>query len=58
VRLGKPNGTIQASKLDEKQHTTPELLKHKVSKSAIARMVGTSRTNLAKDIRRRGVKGL
>jgi putative DNA-invertase from lambdoid prophage Rac len=58
VRLGKPKGTIQASKLDEKQDTILELLKHRVSKSAIARMVGTSRTNLAEYIQRRGLKGL
>lgn len=54
VRLGKPKGTIQASKLDEKQATIRELLKHRVAKSAIARMVGTSRTNLVEYIRRRG----
>jgi putative DNA-invertase from lambdoid prophage Rac len=58
VRLGKPKGTIQSSKLDDRQETIRELLKHRVSKSAIARMVGTSRTNLVEYIRRRGVKGL
>ena len=55
VRLGKPKGTIQASKLDEKQDTILDLLKHRVSKSAIARMVGTSRTKLAEYIQRRGL---
>jgi putative DNA-invertase from lambdoid prophage Rac len=55
VRLGKPKGTIQASKLDDKQDMIRELLKHQVSKSAIARMVGTSRTNLSEYIQRRGL---
>jgi putative DNA-invertase from lambdoid prophage Rac len=58
VRLGKPKGTIQASKLDDKQDTIRELLKHRVSKSAIARMVGTSRTNLSEYIQRRGIDNM
>mgnify|MGYP000930068614 CR=1 FL=1 len=56
VSLGKPKGTIQASMLDEKQETIRELMKHRVSKSAIARMVGTSRTNLVEYIRRRNLQ--
>lgn len=53
IKLGKPRGTIQASKLDDRQEAIRELLKHRVAKSAIARMVGTSRTNLVEYIRRR-----
>lgn len=55
IKLGKPKGTIQASKLDEKQDAIKELLRHRVSKSAIARMVGTSRTNLVEYISRRNL---
>jgi putative DNA-invertase from lambdoid prophage Rac len=53
IKLGKPKGTIQTSKLDGKQDAIRELLKHRVSKSAIARMMGTSRTNLTQYIQRR-----
>jgi DNA invertase Pin-like site-specific DNA recombinase len=56
AHLGKPTGTIQASKLDEKQDTIKELLKHKVSNAAIARVVGTSRSNLAIYVNKRGIK--
>jgi DNA invertase Pin-like site-specific DNA recombinase len=54
-RLGKPKGTVQKSCLDEKQEVIRELLKHQVAKAAIARMVGTSRTNLIEYIRRRNL---
>jgi DNA invertase Pin-like site-specific DNA recombinase len=53
-RLGKPKGTLQKSCLDDKQDVIRELLKHKVAKAAIARMVGTSRTNLISYIQSRG----
>ena len=56
IRLGKPKGTIQKSKLDEKQAIIQDLLKHKVSKSAIARVCGTSWPNLNKYIKRRGIQ--
>jgi len=55
IRLGKPKGTIQKSSLDDKREMIAELLKHKVAKAAIARMVGTSRTNLINYIRSRGL---
>jgi DNA invertase Pin-like site-specific DNA recombinase len=55
VRLGKPRGTIQKSRLDNKQDVIRELLQHRVAKAAIARMVGTSRTNLIEYIRRRNL---
>jgi DNA invertase Pin-like site-specific DNA recombinase len=53
--LGKPRGTIQKSHLDEKQEIIRELLKHRVAKAAIARIVGSSRTNLLSYIRSRGL---
>jgi DNA invertase Pin-like site-specific DNA recombinase len=56
AHLGKPTGTIQASKLDAKQDAIKELLQHKVSIAAIARVVGTSRSNLAIYISKRGIK--
>jgi DNA invertase Pin-like site-specific DNA recombinase len=55
IKLGKPKGTIQSSKLDEKREAIMELLKHRVAKSAIARMMGTSRTNLVQYIRKRNL---
>jgi putative DNA-invertase from lambdoid prophage Rac len=55
IRLGKPKGTIQKSSLDEKRDVIKELLRHRVAKAAIARMVGTSRTNLVEYIRRRNL---
>ncbi len=54
-QLGKPKGTIQKSCLDEKLEVIKELLKHRVANAAIARMVGTSRTNLISYIRSRGL---
>jgi len=54
-KLGKPKGTIQASRLDEKQDAIGEFLKHRVPKSAIARMLGTSRTNLVNYIKTRNL---
>jgi len=55
-RLGKPQGTVQASKLDPHREQIIELLKHGVAKAAIARMLGTSRTNLMKYIKSRGLE--
>ena len=55
IKLGKPKGTLQASKLDEKREAIEELLKHKVSKAAIARMMGTSRGNLLSYLRTRQI---
>lgn len=55
-RLGKPKGTLQASKLDPHRDRIIECLKYGVAKSAIARMVGTSRTNLVKYIQTRGLE--
>jgi len=40
VRLGRPKGKLGVSKLDGKKEQIQELLKHKVSKSAIARVLG------------------
>ena len=54
--LGKPKGTLQASKLDPYRERIVEFLKHGVAKSAIARMLGTSRTNLTTYIKTRGLQ--
>ena len=55
-RLGKPKGTRQASKLDPHRDRIVECLKYGVAKSAMARMLGTSRTNLVKYIQTRGLE--
>ena len=55
-KLGKPKGTIKASRLDEKQDAIREFLKHRVPKSAIARMLRTSRTNLVNYIKTRSLE--
>ena len=55
-KLGKPKGTLQESKLDPHQEQIKEFLQHGVSKSAIARMLDTSRTNLANYIKTRGLE--
>jgi len=55
-KLGKPKGTLQESKLDPYQERIREFLKHGVAKSAIARMLGTSRTNLINYIKTRGLE--
>ncbi len=54
--LGKPKGTLQASKLDPHREQIIEFLKHGVAKAAIARMLGTSRTNLTNYIKTRGIE--
>ena len=52
-KLGKPKGTLQESKLDPHRERIKEFLQHGVAKSAIARMFGTSRTNLVNFIKTR-----
>lgn len=53
--LGKPRGTIQDSMLDEHKDKIIELLGYGVPKKRIADVVGTSRTNLYKYIKRRNL---
>lgn len=53
IVLGRPKGSLGTSKLDGKQDQIRELLRHKVSKSAISRMVGVSRTTLLDYVRSR-----
>ena len=55
-KLGKPMGTLQESKLDPHRQQIMEFLEHGVAKSAIARMLGTSRTNLINYIKTRGLE--
>jgi DNA invertase Pin-like site-specific DNA recombinase len=55
VRLGRPPGRSSRSKLDGQLDAISELLRHQVSKSAIARMVGTSRSTLDDFIKSRRV---
>ena len=55
-KLGKPKGTLQESKLAPHQERIKEFLQHGVAKSAIARMLGTSRTNLINYIKTRGLE--
>ena len=55
VCLGKPKGTLQRSKLDNKAEAIRELLKHRVAKSAISRMLGVSRSNLVDYIKSRNI---
>ena len=57
-KLGKPKGTLQESKLDPHQDQIREFLKHGVAKSAIARMLGTSRANLVSYIKTRGLESV
>ena len=54
--LGKPKGTLQASKLDSHRDRIIECLKYGIAKAAIARMLGTSRTNLLNYIKTRGLE--
>ena len=53
VKLGKPKGLVQKSKLDEHVEQIKALLKADISLSGIARYVGSSRTNLGKYLKRR-----
>jgi len=53
ITLGKPKGTLQSSKLDEHRDQIAELLGLGVSKSAIAKILKTSRVNLFNYIKSR-----
>ena len=55
VRLGRPKGSLGVSKIDDKKEEIQELLKHRVAKSAIARMLGVSRTTLIDFIKSRNL---
>jgi DNA invertase Pin-like site-specific DNA recombinase len=55
IVLGRPKGALGISKLDDKKEQIQELLKHKVSKSAISRMLRVSRTSLIDFIKSRGL---
>ena len=57
IVLGRPKGSLGISKLDDKKEEIQELLKHKVSKSAISRMLRVSRTSLIDFIKSRGLHG-
>ena len=56
IRLGRPKGKLGVSKLDGKKEQIQELLRHKVSKSAIARMLGVSRTTVIDFMKSRNLK--
>jgi len=53
ITLGKPKGTLQSSKLDEHRDQIVEWLGLGISKSAIAKILKTSRVNLFNYIRSR-----
>ena len=53
VKLGKPRGLVQRSKLDQHVEQIKALLKADISLSGIARYVGSSRTNLGKYLKNR-----
>ena len=53
IKLGRPRGSLSTSKLDVKKEQIEELLRHKVSKSAISRMLGVSRSTLLDFIKSR-----
>lgn len=53
IQLGRPKGVLGVSKLDDKKEQIRELLTHRVSKSAVARMFGVSRTTLIDFVRSR-----
>ncbi len=55
VQLGRPKGSISASKLDDRKETISELMRHRVAKSAIARMMNVSRSNLDGFIKSRNI---
>jgi len=56
VKLGRPKGSLGKSKLDDKKDQIAELLKYSVSKSAIARICGTSRGTLYSFLNTRDVR--
>jgi DNA invertase Pin-like site-specific DNA recombinase len=51
--LGRPKGRLGKSKLDGRENEIKNLLGHKVSKAAIARVMGISRTALLAFLRTR-----
>jgi DNA invertase Pin-like site-specific DNA recombinase len=53
IRLGKPKGTIQKSRLDGREQQVRELMRHKVSLSAISRVLGCGRTTLENFVKSR-----
>lgn len=55
--LGKPKGSISKSKLDGKEDEILLLLGKRISKSAIARILNTSRTNLVEFMKKRKLNG-
>lgn len=58
IRLGKPPGVLQASKLDASRETIINLLSLGISKSAIAKIVKTSRVNLFNYIKSRKLEAV
>lgn len=57
VTLGRPKGSTSYSKLDDKLEAITQLLRHRVSKSAIARMMGVGKSTLADYVRSRRIQG-
>jgi len=55
VKLGKPKGLIQKSKLDVHLDEIKNLLHHRVPKTAISRLMKTSRSNLETYLTKRGI---
>ena len=55
-KLGRPKGSLGVSRLDGKQDEIRRFLKLGVSKSAIAKITGVSRTTLYSFMRTRGLK--
>lgn len=51
--LGRPRGSLSKSKLDGKEDEILMLMDKKISKAAIARILGTSRTNLVEFMKKR-----
>jgi putative DNA-invertase from lambdoid prophage Rac len=58
VKLGKPKGTLQRSVLDEHRDQIVEFLNLGISKSAIAKILKTSRVNLFNYIRSRKLEAV
>jgi DNA invertase Pin-like site-specific DNA recombinase len=55
VKLGRPKGVTGKSVLDDKKTAIEELLRHRVSKSAIARMMSVSKSTLHSFLNTRGI---
>ncbi len=55
-KLGRPKGSTGPSRLDGKEEDILKFLKLRISKSAIAKIIGVSRSTLYKFIRTRGLK--